>query len=356
MNDKAAKSDLWVITAFFNLAGWSSRIENYRTFRRAMSVPLATIEWNPFGRFDLAAGDADLLIQVQGGDLMWQKERLLGIALSALPAHVRYVAWVDCDVIFADPAWHVRTRQLLQDYAVVQPFRRVVYLPPELTQRVVRSRELAEVLPTLPIGSGNDAANAIAAAIAEGFDWSPTPDFARASFLDVLERVGDDIGRLHLSRRFGQGYDVTRPTSGYAWSARIDVMRDMGFYERCVVGGGDVLFAYGLVGRSSDVIANHHSVGWDSYGGGPSYRAWAQRAADLCGDRFKCGNDTIVHLYHGTREDRRYHSRVDGLVQFGVDIDRDIAAAPGEPWSWTRDATELNAYFLEYLRNRREDG
>jgi len=347
-------SDFWVITTLYNLAGCSSRIRNYCAFRRALSIPLATIEWNPFGRFDLAAGDADLLIQVQGGDLMWQKERLLGIVLRALPQHVRYVGWIDCDVIFTDPAWHVRTRELLQDYAVVQPFRRVVYLPPELTQRVVRGCELADMLPSL---AGSSSGAAAGAAGAEEFDWGPTPDFARASFLDAVERVGDEIGRFDLGRRFGgQRYDVTRPTCGYAWAARVDVMSQIGFYERCVVGGGDLLFAYGVVGHYSDVVANHHSVGWDFYGGGPSYRAWAQRAADLCRDRFKCGDETIMHLYHGTLENRQSRSRVDGLARFAFDIERDIAADPGQPWSWTRDAGKLNAYVLEYLRNRKEDG
>ena len=100
----------------------------------------------------------------------------------------------------------------------------------------------------------------------------------------------------------------------------------------------------------------HRSVGWDFYGGGASYREWAQPAAAVCRGRLRCGDETIVHLYHGSLDNRQYRSRIDGLVRFGLDLERDIAADPGAPWSWTRDATELNGYFLEYLRNRKEDG
>ena len=32
---------------------------------------------------------------------MWQKERLLNVALAAVPNNVEDVAWIDCDVVFA---------------------------------------------------------------------------------------------------------------------------------------------------------------------------------------------------------------------------------------------------------------
>ncbi len=338
MTAVSVDSDLWVITAYFNLAEWTSRIENYRAFHRALSVPLATIEWNPSGRYALTEADADLLIHVSGGDLMWQKERLLGLALSALPEHVRYVAWVDCDVIFADAHWYECTRRLLQDHFVVQPFRRVVYLRKEPTRRILLGQYSA----------------------AEACRNSADP--SRPSFLDLFERVGDEIARIDLSRRFDPEpgstgrYDImARPAYGHAWAARVDAIRRIGFYERCVVGGGDLMSAYGVIGCADEMIANHRSVGWHFYGGGASYRDWALSAAAHCRGRLKCGDGIIAHLYHGSLEDRQYRSRIDGLMRFGLDIEHHIAADPGAPWSWTRSARELNGYFLTYLRNRRED-
>ena len=98
-----AKSDFWAIAPYYNLAGWKSRPRNYRLFRESLSIPLLTVEWHPDGAYDLGPTDADRLVQVEGGDPMWQKERLLDLALDNLPPHVKYVAWLDADVLFCDP-------------------------------------------------------------------------------------------------------------------------------------------------------------------------------------------------------------------------------------------------------------
>jgi hypothetical protein len=40
-----------------------------------------TVELSFDGRFELAGSDADILIQLSGGAVLWQKERLLNLAL-----------------------------------------------------------------------------------------------------------------------------------------------------------------------------------------------------------------------------------------------------------------------------------
>lgn len=331
-------SDYWVITTYYNPVRWKSRIGNYRAFRRALRAPLLAVEWDPAGRFELSAGDADVLVRREGGDTMWQKERLLGIALDALPKHVRYVAWLDCDVMFADPGWHQRTRRLLEDHDFVQPFRRVVYL------------DKATSL-DFTAGSGDKPG----ALVLDGHETRP-------SFMDLRERVGDRLAQVDLAHRFepapGGGGDyhiMARPAYGHAWAARRDAIGRVGWYERCILGGGDLLFAYGVAGEWEALIANHRSVGWDFYGSA-GYRSWAQALASARPPSLECGEETLLHLFHGTLADRQYRSRIDGLARYGLDVDRDVSAAPGQPWSWARKGAELNEYVLGYLRNRHEDG
>ena len=97
--------ELWAVTSYFNPLGWRSRLENYRLFRKHLEVPLIAVEWHPHGEFQLGPGDADVLAQVQGGDLMWQKERLLNIGMASVPAGVEFVAWLDCDIVFCQRGW-----------------------------------------------------------------------------------------------------------------------------------------------------------------------------------------------------------------------------------------------------------
>ena len=102
---KTPASDFWAITSYFNPAGYGSRRANYRHFRKHLGVPLVAVELSFDGNFELTEGDAEILIQLTGGDVMWQKERLLNLALEALPPECDKVMSIDCDVIFTDPDW-----------------------------------------------------------------------------------------------------------------------------------------------------------------------------------------------------------------------------------------------------------
>ena len=91
------------VTSYFNPMRLRRRLANYQTFRSRLDVPLVTVELAFDGQFELTSSDADHLIQLSGGDIMWQKERLLNIALEAVPDKVEDLAWIDCDLVFESP-------------------------------------------------------------------------------------------------------------------------------------------------------------------------------------------------------------------------------------------------------------
>ena len=120
---------LWAITSYFNPAGYRRRLETYRQFRERLAVPLATVELSFTGRFELGPGDADALLQIHGGDVMWQKERLLNLALRLLPESCDQIAWLDCDVVFTNGDWPAQVRGALDDVPLVHPFQARADLP-----------------------------------------------------------------------------------------------------------------------------------------------------------------------------------------------------------------------------------
>lgn len=270
---------------------------------------------------------------------MWQKERLLGHSLAALPSGVKYVAWLDCDVVFADAQWFEKTREALQDALIVQPFKHVIYLDNEATQCITGKT-------THPMPG-----------IAQEKDFP-----MRRSFMSLYESAGDNIATIDLDTRFQRkspfdSYNILqRPAYGHAWAARYEALQQVGFYDRCVLGGGDLFYCYGLVGKAEALRANHLGIGWDYYTGSDSYQRWAEKASSLCKGQLKSTNSTLMHLFHGTLDNRQYKSRIDGLSTFRLDLDRDLVAQEGQPWSWARHHTELNAYFMRYMKNRKEDG
>ena len=117
---------LWAITSYFNPVGYRRRIENYRVFRQRLTVPLVTVELSFDGIFQLQRTDADVLVQIHGGDVMWQKERLLNIALQWLPSTCEKIAWLDCDVIFARHDWAELANRALDEYLSPPPLSRAL--------------------------------------------------------------------------------------------------------------------------------------------------------------------------------------------------------------------------------------
>ena len=94
----------WGITVFFNPTGYKNKIENYRRFRESskkQGLNLLCVELAFGGKnFEVSKEDADILVQLRGGDILWQKERLLNIGLERLPKDCDKIAWLDCDIIF----------------------------------------------------------------------------------------------------------------------------------------------------------------------------------------------------------------------------------------------------------------
>src|SRR5215211_7187453 len=131
--DHHGAQPLWAITSYFNPMRYGRRLANYHTFREPLKVPLLTVELS-FGAndFDLREGEADVLIQLRGRDVLWQKERLLNVALGELPSECTKVVWLDCDVIFGDDSWAEKVSGLLDEFVLVQAFSRVHHLPPDL--------------------------------------------------------------------------------------------------------------------------------------------------------------------------------------------------------------------------------
>ena len=61
-------------------------------------------------------------MQRRARDVLWQKERLLNVALDFRPDDCEEVAWLDCDVVFAANDWPERARAALETHSLVQLF------------------------------------------------------------------------------------------------------------------------------------------------------------------------------------------------------------------------------------------
>jgi hypothetical protein len=97
--------DLWVIAAYYNPHGYQTRAHNYALFATSLArsgIPLLTVEC-AFGDEPFVLSDSATVLKLRCQSVLWQKERLLNVAIATLPPTCTKVAWLDADILFERP-------------------------------------------------------------------------------------------------------------------------------------------------------------------------------------------------------------------------------------------------------------
>jgi hypothetical protein len=304
----AGRGPLWAITAFFNPAGSARRRANFRLFRSALRVPLVAVELAYGPGFELTTGDADILVQRRGRDVLWQKERLLNLALQALPPSCEAVAWLDADIVFGDAGWAPAVLAALDRFALLQPFT------------VVHDAEGPH---------------------APGDGWGPA---TRRSLGSLLVDGEIEPARVATARLAGDFHC----TAGLAWAARRELLDRHGLYDAAIVGGGDRAIVCAALGEWAG-LREQHALGLRQW---EHYLAWAGPFHAATGGQLGCVPGALLNLHHGPRTARNYVGRHAGLARFALDPTRDLAHDDGGCWRWNTHRPDLHAYVREYLHSR----
>jgi hypothetical protein len=298
---------LWAITSVFNPSGSRRRVENYRRFRAALPVPLATIELGFGGEWHLARGDAELYVPIGDGDALWQKERLLNLLLPRLPAACRYVAWLDADVLMEDADWPRRTVEALAQAPLAQLFSSLRYLDREGSQRE----------------GGGMTVTSVVAEVKKG-----------RSAAAVLERVTDRNGGA--------------PAAGMAWAARRELLERHGFFDASVIGGGDTALACAAYGLAEVAARLHHMNPMQS----ARYEAWASDFQRDVAGQVGLVEGEIRHLWHGELAARNASGRHVALAAQGFDPGVDLVSGSQGAWRWASAKPALHALLRGYFETR----
>ena len=308
---------LWAITSYFNPLGYRARADNYRLFRQHLNTPLLTIELGFDGRFDLSPSDADILVRVSDGDVLFQKERLLNKGIAEhLPAECDFVAWLDCDILFLNQAWQAETKTRLDRSA-------------NLLQLYTVAKRLEA-----PCTSLSQAEQAI------------TFTKKRAIVHEL------NAGRLNAGNPFGTSGLKSKYHCGLAWAARRDWISETLLYDACILGSGDRALVAALLAQDNhffnymqmtDTFAQH-------------YRTWRSkfRRQDCC--QFQSVSGEVVSLWHGNYENRLYRERHQIYREVAYQPTTDLRLGIDGAWCWTDPNSRLASYAYDYFCNRREDG
>lgn len=288
-----ADPPLIAITSYYNPCDYFNRFYNYWEFALSLArhgIKLVTAEVVHSGKQQIPNS-----MPLYTADVMWHKERSLNLAASTLPESCRYVAWVDCDIVW-QRSWYHRAMELLQSKPIVQLFEKIVFLD------------------------------------------------AKCEKSDELPRYG-----------FAKAYKECRPwypssnhPPGGAWAAnRILFDRLGGLYDRLVSGGADCFCAGAFIdaGMHNPVLAHSNKkIVAD-------YATYARDVGAFSRGDIGYTEDTIYHLYHGERKNKQYKERMDYMLEF--DPHESIKVSKSGLYEWADNDRSEN--FRKYFRNRRED-
>lgn len=292
------RSQLWAVTAVFNPTGRRNLLAHYQRFRAELPIPLAVAELSFDGSWELAEHDADLLLRVTDGDVLWQRERLVNLLVAKLPPECEYVAWIDADLLFQNPDWPQHTVEKLASVPLTQLFSTACHLAQD--------------------GSVPPAGLPSAAAVAL------------------------------------RGETPFRPKvkHGMAWAARRELIEQHGLYDGCVIGGADTVLLGAAYGVPEIVVDDKHM----SAAQRDHYTRWAAGFyADVKG-QVGAVDGEIHHLWHGDLVNRRYSLRHEDLAHHDFDPHTDIRLGAEGAWRWASDKPALHALLRDYFRNRQEEG
>jgi hypothetical protein len=300
--------DMCVITSYFNPCHYQNLLNNYLLFRDSMErsgIKLFTTEC-AFGDAPFQLERGENIFQVRSNAVLWQKERLLSIALEHVRDRFPKIAWIDADLFFTSANWLVDASALLNKYPLVQLFDSIIQLPQGATV----------------------------------YDGTGKRD---AGFAAVISK---DPTRLR------QSYDRHGRT-GLAWCARSSVLAH-GIFDGCILGDSDHVMAHAMCSDWTSPCIDQ--TFFQDQASRAYFENWARRFSEGVTGEISFLSETILHRWHGNPENRLYAQRTRKLANFGVDPEVDLRLNADHCWEWNTKRPHLHNYVANYFEQRNDDG
>lgn len=271
-----------VVAVYANPMRWRNRAYTHAIFEQQMldsGVRLTTVECAYGERpFELPDHPHINRVRVRAKTLVWNKECLINIGITRLPADWRYVGWIDADLIFRKAHWASEAVHALQQYDIIQPWSDAYDLGPNGEHLQAHRSFCRQYWHGEPVCS-------------EGPGWWTF-----------------DRGPYHYAH------------PGYAWCATRQAIDWLGgLIETGALGSGDHHMALAMVGKARRSVPGGMS---DSYLA-PLLR-FEQRALHHINKNIGFLWGTVEHLWHGRKADRRYVDRWQILTRHKFCPDRDL--------------------------------
>lgn len=214
-------------------------------------------------------------LQLRTNEPLWHKENLINIGIAKLlPDDWKYVSWMDCNLEFLNQDFVKKTIEKLKSNDVVQMFKTIKYNDSDIRYSMFYSSEKIK-----EVNQSNSHSNKI--------------------FTTIKGKVID------LSSRNNTSNKNIKTVPGGAFACTKQAYQKMGYlYDKCIVGGGDNIFACALVNKNI-LRGNVYKTGENT-----QYMddidKYIKKISNL---KVSWVDNAVVYFHHGNLKNRNYHNR-----------------------------------------------
>ena len=213
------------------------------------------------------------ITRVHTKNLLWHKESLLNGIVKNLPAHFKYIFWVDADVIFTNNHWLVEAVEELHDHTIVQPFEYCVHLDQD------------QLEPDFDVHSQRE--------------YVDGPNRHKKMWRSFASNFALNRPQIH-----SEDYDVHGHV-GFAWGARRSVLDNCPLYDKGLIGGGDHIIAHACIDQIPHLcITKSFTEDIDNV------LEWSKKFHKVTRSRLGFVKGDLYHIWHGDLNKRNYYKRI----------------------------------------------
>jgi hypothetical protein len=309
--------NIWAVCTYFNFTGSDSRRKNYSIFKKNIkkyNLNLLTVEFSADGVFSLNNDDADVLIQLSDGDIMWQKERLLNIGIDHLPENTDIVLILDTDIVFSCENILDLICKKLETHKAVHCLSSVSHLNPFV------------------------------------MDYENTDYFAidieKDTHLILDNTIPSCIRTYEVFANFQMG------CAGYAWAFKYETIKNVKLFEYNIIGGGDKISASAFIGIPFPPMT---VAGENTF---PPYSSYLEKVKKygINKETVSYVDSPIFDLFHGFHVYRHVMERHGILKTCNFDVTKDLISRKGLPFRFAdtvQDSTKKQ--IIDYFYNRNDN-
>jgi hypothetical protein len=301
--------DTAVVLAFFNPAGFKRILNNMLYVIQSLkekNIPYFVIEC-VFKGATPQIPNATMV--VKSNSHMFYKELLMNKLEPHIPPQYTKLVCMDGDIIFEIPDWVDKTSRALDTFNLIQPFSEAAWLTPDNTR--IRSKKMS---------------------------------YAFGIAKNMVSGINDTVDNILNIHTFHPGF---------AWAFQREFFRKIGgFYDRGIVGNGDMLFVFNFFKNGVSETWIKQNLGGNTFilDRWKEYNSKFNEAKPLLGFI----RNKAFHLFHGVVGNRQYRTRYQSAAPMLIGKWEDQVSM-NENQLFEFKNPQISESILNYFKGRNED-